>query len=126
MDVETLLGKATDSLTVGRVFGPPIERDGTLIIPVAWVAGGGGGGTAEGNESQPNGSGAGVRRQGRQRPVGTGDRRDTGRPLRDPLPPGRRATQGHPGAAGPPPIDVDRRAPAVGAAATSGPAGAGP
>ena len=59
MDVETLLGKATDSLTVGRVFGPPIERDGTLIIPVAWVAGGGGGGTAEGNESQPNGSGAG-------------------------------------------------------------------
>jgi len=62
MDVETLLGKATDSLTVGRVFGPPIERDGTLIIPVAWVAGGGGGGTAEGNESQPNGSGAGFLR----------------------------------------------------------------
>ena len=61
MDVETLLSKATDSLTVGRAFGPPIERDGTVIIPVAWVVGGGGGGsgTAEGNESHQNGSGAG-------------------------------------------------------------------
>jgi len=59
MNVETLLGRATDSFTVGRAFGPPIERDGTLIIPVAAVGGGGGGGGAEGNETQPNGSGAG-------------------------------------------------------------------
>jgi uncharacterized spore protein YtfJ len=44
MEVERLLGKAADHLSVGRSFGPPIERDGVLIIPVAWVAGGGGGG----------------------------------------------------------------------------------
>jgi len=59
MDVDNLLSKATESVTVGRAFGPPIERDGTLIIPVAWVAGGGGGGGAEGNEDQPNGAGVG-------------------------------------------------------------------
>jgi len=35
MDVDNLLSKATESVTVGRAFGPPIERDGTLIIPVA-------------------------------------------------------------------------------------------
>lgn len=37
-----LLGKSTDSLSVSRVFGPPIEQDGCLIIPVAFAAGGGG------------------------------------------------------------------------------------
>ena len=47
MDVEKLLGKATDALSVGRAFGTPIERGDVLIIPVAWVAGGGGGGGAD-------------------------------------------------------------------------------
>jgi len=49
VDVEKLLGKATDALSVGRAFGPAIERDGALIIPVAWVAGGGGAGGADVN-----------------------------------------------------------------------------
>ena len=35
MDVEKLLGKATDALSVGRAFGAPIERGDVLIIPVA-------------------------------------------------------------------------------------------
>ncbi len=47
MDLEKLMAKASDALSVGRAFGPPIERDGVLVIPVAWVAGGGGGGGAD-------------------------------------------------------------------------------
>ena len=46
MDVENLLAKASDNLSVRRAFGPAYERDGMLIIPVAMVAGGGGGGTS--------------------------------------------------------------------------------
>ena len=46
MDVENLLVKASDTLSVRRAFGPAYEKDGMLIIPVAIVAGGGGGGTA--------------------------------------------------------------------------------
>ena len=47
MDVENLLAKASDDLSVRRAFGAAYERDGMLIIPVAMVAGGGGGGTAQ-------------------------------------------------------------------------------
>ena len=46
MDVENLLAKAADDLSVRRAFGTAYEKDGILIIPVAIVAGGGGGGTA--------------------------------------------------------------------------------
>jgi uncharacterized spore protein YtfJ len=46
MDVENLLAKVADNLSVSRVFGTAYEKDGMLIIPVAIVAGGGGGGTA--------------------------------------------------------------------------------
>jgi hypothetical protein len=45
MDVENLLAKASESLSVRRAFGTAYEKDGMLIIPVALVAGGGGGGT---------------------------------------------------------------------------------
>ena len=44
MDIARLLSKAVDEASVGRAFGPAIERDGTLVVPVAWVASGGGGG----------------------------------------------------------------------------------
>jgi uncharacterized spore protein YtfJ len=47
MDLERLMTKASDALSVGRAFGAPIERGDTLVIPVAWVAGGGGGGGAD-------------------------------------------------------------------------------
>ena len=43
MDVENLLAKAADNLSVRRAFGTAYEKDGMLIIPVAIVAGGGGG-----------------------------------------------------------------------------------
>lgn len=44
---------ARDAITVRRVYGDPIERDGVLVIPAAAVRGGGGGGG--GNGTQPSG-----------------------------------------------------------------------
>src|SRR5579864_9303777 len=63
MDIAELVNKATDVATVGRVFGPSQESQGTVIMPVAWVmsVGGGGGATsiqAPGDLSEP-GPGAG-------------------------------------------------------------------
>jgi uncharacterized spore protein YtfJ len=46
MDVENLLAKTSDSISVRRAFGTAYEKDGMLIIPVAIVAGGGGAGTS--------------------------------------------------------------------------------
>jgi uncharacterized spore protein YtfJ len=53
MDVETLLAKTSDNLSVRRAFGTAYEKDGMLIIPVAMVAGGGGAGTALPRRSSP-------------------------------------------------------------------------
>ena len=39
-----LLNQARDAIGVRRVFGDPIEVDGTTLVPAAWVAGGMGGG----------------------------------------------------------------------------------
>lgn len=44
MDVKDLLNRATENLSVSRAFGSAYEKDGVLIIPVALVAGGLGGG----------------------------------------------------------------------------------
>ncbi len=58
MELERLqqtLADARDAISVSRVYGDPIERDGTTVIPAAAVRGGGGGGGGEG----PNGEGAG-------------------------------------------------------------------
>ncbi|MPZ72190.1 MAG: sporulation protein [Nitriliruptorales bacterium] len=51
-------------LTVQRVFGEPIERDGVTVIPVAAIGGGGGGGSQPadaGNEAGGGGFGMGGR-----------------------------------------------------------------
>jgi hypothetical protein len=48
MDVESLLARASENLSVRRAFGAAHEKDGMLIIPVALVAGGGGGGHGPG------------------------------------------------------------------------------
>ena len=79
MDVENLLAKVADNLSVRRAFGSAYEKDGTLIIPVAIVAGGGGGGTrrnrhgdpAAGPDSPPEAPAAG--------PDGKGKAQDSGR-----------------------------------------------
>jgi uncharacterized spore protein YtfJ len=48
MLIDEVLTQARDTMTVRRVFGEPIERDGLTVIPVANVMGGGGGGGGEG------------------------------------------------------------------------------
>jgi uncharacterized spore protein YtfJ len=63
MDLETLLAQARDAMTVKRVFGDPIQREGLTVIPVANVMGGFGGGSG-GPRSDANGGvggGFGVR-----------------------------------------------------------------
>jgi uncharacterized spore protein YtfJ len=58
MNIEEILEKARDTMTVKRVFGEPIEKDGMTIIPVAKIAGGGGGGGGQDDEGA-GGSGVG-------------------------------------------------------------------
>ncbi len=57
MDLTRLAELTRDQLTVGRVFGDPIERDGVTVVPVARVMGGGGGG--EGSDPTQQGEGGG-------------------------------------------------------------------
>ena len=67
MQVEEVLAQARDSMTVQRVFGDPIERDGVTVIPVANVMGGAGGGSGD---SPEQGSGGGVGYGVRATPAG--------------------------------------------------------
>ncbi|TML85817.1 MAG: hypothetical protein E6G06_21675 [Actinobacteria bacterium] len=46
-DVPALLGRIGDSISGHKSFGPAFEKDGILLIPVAYVFGGGGGGEGE-------------------------------------------------------------------------------
>ncbi len=73
MDAKEILDQASDTFTVRRVYGEPIERDGLLVVPVAKVSGGAGAGSGEGRpsgEGPPQGSGAGGGWGGTARPVG--------------------------------------------------------
>jgi uncharacterized spore protein YtfJ len=63
MNVDELLQGARDAMTVKRVYGEAIERDGVTVVPVAAVRGGGGGG---GDDSNNGGGGFGLH----ARPVG--------------------------------------------------------
>ena len=47
MDAKEVLEHAREALTVRRVFGDPIEREGVLVVPVAKVMGGAGSGAGE-------------------------------------------------------------------------------
>jgi uncharacterized spore protein YtfJ len=59
MDVNELMQQTRDALTVTRLFGEPVERDGVTVIPVAVVRGGGGGGQGEGQRPAGDGTGSG-------------------------------------------------------------------
>ena len=59
MNASEILEQARDTLTVRRVFGEPIERNGVLMVPVASVRGGAGAGSGESNESQEHAAGGG-------------------------------------------------------------------
>lgn len=53
MNVDEMLQGVRDAITVKRVYGEPIERDGTTVIPAARLRGGGGGGS----DKESNGGG---------------------------------------------------------------------
>ncbi len=55
--VQEIANGIHDALTVSRVFGEPIERDGITVIPVATLGGGGAGGG--GGTEVEGGSGGG-------------------------------------------------------------------
>lgn len=67
MDVNEVIDRARDSITVKRVYGEAIQQDGVTVIPAALVAGGGGGGEGsapqqagvEGEAMTGSGSGSG-------------------------------------------------------------------
>jgi uncharacterized spore protein YtfJ len=70
MDVQELLNKVAQNLSVARAFGTAYEKDGSMVIPVALVTGGGGAGegtngeavTSSGDDAPgdpPGGSGGG-------------------------------------------------------------------
>lgn len=63
MNVDEMLSGAREAITVKRVYGDPIERDGLTVIPAADVRGGGGGG---GDKENNGGGGFGLS----ARPVG--------------------------------------------------------
>lgn len=44
VNMDEMLAGARDAMTVKRVYGDPIEKDGITIIPAAKIRGGGGGG----------------------------------------------------------------------------------
>jgi uncharacterized spore protein YtfJ len=72
MEASQILQQAAEPLTVRRVFGEPIERDGVLVVPVARVRGGAGAGGGEGRADQEGsqGQGSGGGWAAEARPVG--------------------------------------------------------
>jgi uncharacterized spore protein YtfJ len=63
VDVSRVLSEAQDTITVRRVYGEPIEKEGLTVIPAAKVRGGGGGGGGSGPEDEEGhsmGSGGGA------------------------------------------------------------------
>ena len=68
MEVQDVIAQTRDALTVKRVFGEPLEKNGVTVIPVARVQGGAGGGGGAGPEGQGEGSGSGFGMSAR--PVG--------------------------------------------------------
>ncbi|MCC6558327.1 MAG: sporulation protein [Polyangiaceae bacterium] len=58
MEIEEVLNHAQDVMSAGRVFGPPVERDGTTLVPAVTLRGGLGGGRGE-QPDKNRGAGAG-------------------------------------------------------------------
>ena len=65
--IEELMARASDNLTVKRVYGEPYEKNGVTLIPAAAIRGGAGGGEGErGGDEGGMGGGFGMT----ARPVG--------------------------------------------------------
>jgi uncharacterized spore protein YtfJ len=72
MQAKEIIEQAGDVLSVRRVFGEPIERDGLVVVPVAIVRGSAGGGSGEGQATteSPGGTGGGGGWLASARPAG--------------------------------------------------------
>ncbi len=57
MNIDELMRSARDAITVKRVFGDPIERDGVTVVPAAKVRGGAGGGSGKDEKGEEGGGG---------------------------------------------------------------------
>jgi uncharacterized spore protein YtfJ len=53
MDVQDLLNRVAQNLSVTRAFGTAYEKDGSMVIPVALVTGGGGAGEGSAGSASP-------------------------------------------------------------------------
>jgi uncharacterized spore protein YtfJ len=58
-EVLDTIEQATEAMTVRRVFGDPVEKNGTTTIPAASVRGGAGSGRGEGPDGEGSGHGGG-------------------------------------------------------------------
>lgn len=58
-EVLDTIEQATEAMTVRRVFGEPVEKNGITTIPAASVRGGAGGGRGEGPAGEGSGHGGG-------------------------------------------------------------------
>ncbi|MBL0886791.1 hypothetical protein [Myceligenerans indicum] len=80
-DLTRLTNAAAEQLGVRQVFGEAYEHGGRLVIPVARIwngVGGGGGGGAEGPEDGPEGGGGGIGFGRRGEPAGVFEVDDDG------------------------------------------------
>ena len=59
MKTDELIAKATDTMTVRRVYGEPYQENGVTLIPAASIRGGFGAGEGEGEGTDEKGSGSG-------------------------------------------------------------------
>src|SRR3954452_9701467 len=57
VDPGRMIDGVRDALSVRRVFGEPVERDGVTVIPAATVIGGGDYGGGQGGSRPPDGKG---------------------------------------------------------------------
>ena len=59
VNVNDILSRAREVVTVQQVFGEPIHENGVIVLPVAAVRGGGGGGGGMDPEGKHEGGGGG-------------------------------------------------------------------
>jgi len=57
MRIDEVLAAGRDAMTVKRVYADPIERDGTVIVGVAAISGGGGSGIGSDQDGKEGGGG---------------------------------------------------------------------
>ena len=58
-NINDILARAREVVTVQQVFGEPIQQGGVMVVPVAAVRGGGGGGGGFDPEGKHEGGGGG-------------------------------------------------------------------